>query len=265
MTQRYGIVAHPVGHSLSPTMHNAAFKALGIEATYEAFDIAPDSLGAFVNEQKEIAGLSVSLPHKTAIIEHLDGIDQTSQRIGAVNTVYKKDGQTWGTNTDAPGFLNALKAVVPELKDKRVMVIGAGGAARAVLSVLVDEVNSVTVINRTVPTGVSLAKEFNCRYGGKIEDLTTETPDIIVNTTSVGLEGREEPKLVPDDFLESDMVIFDIVYRREGETQLIQKSKAAGAMTINGKAMLLEQGILQFELWTGQPAPREIMVQALSA
>ncbi len=264
MTQRYGVIAHPVEHSLSPAMHNAAFEALGIDATFEKFDVAPEELGAFMSEHADLEGLAVSLPHKEGMKQYLDGMDDVSQAIGAVNTVYKKEGRRWGANTDAGGFLEALREVMPDLKEKRVMVIGAGGAARAIIVALRPLVNSVTLINRTVDKGVALAKELGCRYGGKIEDMTTETPDLIVNATSVGLEEQEEPDLVPEDFIDSDMVVFDIVYRRDKATKLISHATERGATTIDGRAMLLHQGMLQFKLWTGQDAPREVMEKALA-
>ncbi|MDP2624664.1 MAG: shikimate dehydrogenase [Candidatus Peregrinibacteria bacterium] len=263
MTQLLGIVAHPVSHSLSPSMQNAALQALGIDAHFEMFDVPPEELKIFMEERSDIAGLAVSLPHKETVGQYLDGVDEIAQKIGVVNTVYMKNGQRWGINTDAPGFMKALKEVMPSLKGKRVLVIGAGGAARAVLSVLVPEADSVTVINRTVPKGVEIAKAFGCRYGGKMEDLDTETPDLIVNTTSVGLEGVDEPLLVPEDFIEPDMVVFDIVYRLNGRTRLLQDAQAAGAKTIDGCKMLLYQGMMQFELWTGEKAPQEIMERAL--
>jgi shikimate dehydrogenase len=264
MTDVYGIVAHPVIHSLSPAMHNAAFQSLNIDARFDAFDIQSEALGAFLAERKDLKGMAVSLPHKEQIGQHLDEVDELAQKIGAVNTVYWKDGKRVGTNTDAPGFMTVLQSVMPELTGKRGLVIGAGGAARAVLSVLVPAMDSVTVINRTVPKGVQIAKDFGCRYGGKIEDLDTETPDLIVNTTSVGLEGHDEPQLVPNDFIEPDMLVFDIIYRRTGTTKLLQEAQAAGAKTLDGKAMLLHQGMIQFKLWTGQDAPEEVMAGALN-
>lgn len=263
MTKKYGVIAHPVEHSLSPEMHNAAFKALNIDATFEKFDVSPEKLGEFMQTRNDLEGLAISIPHKSTILPFLDDVDEFAAKIKAVNTLYKKDGKLWGANTDAPGFLNALKEVMPDLVEKRVMVIGAGGAARAIIAALKPLVNSVTIINRTVERGVELAKEMGCRYGGKIEDMTTETPDLIVNATSIGLEEQEEPNLVPEDFIDSDMVIFDIVYRRDHSTKLIEHAKARGATTITGREMLLHQGMLQFELWTGQKAPKEIMSEAL--
>lgn len=263
MTSLFGIVAHPVAHSLSPVMQRAAFQAAGIDATFEAFDVKAEGLDEFMELRTDIEGLAVSIPHKENIGKYLDGVDKMAQKIGAVNTVYRKNGKRWGTNTDAPGFLNALSEVMPNLAGKRVVVIGAGGTARAILSVLVPRAGSVTIINRTAPHGVALAEAFGCRYGGKIEDLDTETPDLIVNATSVGLDAEHEPDLVPPGFMKPSMVAFDIVYRRHGTPKFAEHAKAAGATLIQGERMLFHQGILQFELWTGKPAPREAMEQAL--
>ncbi|HCW31955.1 MAG: shikimate 5-dehydrogenase, shikimate dehydrogenase [Candidatus Peregrinibacteria bacterium GW2011_GWF2_39_17] len=261
--KNFCIIAHPVEHSLSPIMHNAAFKAMQMEAVFVAYDVLPENLQNFMSTKKGWAGLAVSIPHKETIGQYLDGIDEIAKKIGAVNTVYRHNDQHWGTNTDAPGFLNALKEVMPDLSGKRVVVIGAGGAARAVISALKPLVGFLTIINRTVPKGVALAKEFECRYGGKIEDMVTETPDLLVNTTSVGLEALAEPNLVPLDFLKPSMLIVDIAYRQNGTTKLISEAQQVGAKFIEGRQMLLHQGMLQFELWTGQKAPREVMERAL--
>ena len=263
MTKLFGIIAHPVEHSLSPAMQNAAFQALKIDAKFEKFDVKPEELEAFMKERTDLEGLAISLPHKEIVGQYLDNIDEVAQKIGAVNTMYKKDGQRWGTNTDAPGFLEALKEVMPDLSEKRVVVLGAGGAARAVIAALKPLVGFVTIINRTVEHGVELSEEFGCRYGGKIEDLTTETPDLLINTTSIGLEEQEEPDLVPEDFIEPEMTVFDIVYRREGKTKLLQHAEKQGATIIEGRKMLLHQGAHQFELWTGEKAPLDVMEKAL--
>lgn len=264
MTRHFGIIAHPVDHSLSPAMHNAAFKALNIDADFQAFDVLPEQLSEFLKNHVELEGLAVSLPHKQGIIPYLDEVDTEAQAIGAVNTIYLKNGKRCGANTDAQGFIKALEEVIPDLSKKNAMVLGAGGAARAIVAALVPRVEFVTIINRTVPKGVELAKEFHCRYGGKMEDLVTETPDLLINTTCLGLEDTD-PEVVPRDFLKPEMVVFDSVYRKQGETPFIQRAKQIGAKTIDGKRMLLHQGMLQFELWTGQKAPQAVMEAALNA
>ncbi|KKT74455.1 MAG: Shikimate dehydrogenase [Candidatus Peregrinibacteria bacterium GW2011_GWA2_44_7] len=263
MSRLFGIIAHPVAHSLSPVMHNAAFQALGMDARFEAFDVPPEQLGSFLQQRTEVEGFSVSLPHKEKVAACLDGVDLIAQQIGAVNTIYHKEGKRWGTNTDAPGFLAALQEVAPDLSGKRVVVLGAGGTARAVVYALKPLVAFITIINRTVPHGVALAKEFGCRYGGKIEDLLTETPDILINATSVGLEENEDFLLVPNGFIKPEVVIFDLVYRHEGATKFLAQAQQAGAKIIDGRRMLLHQGMMQFELWTGQKAPKEVMEKAI--
>lgn len=262
MTQLFGIVAHPVEHSLSPAMHNAAFKALKIDAVFENFDVLPENLEQFIRERTDIEGMAISLPHKEKIGQYLDVVEDSAAEIGAVNTVYLKNGQRVGANTDVPGFLCALREVTT-LEDKRVVVIGAGGAARAVIYALKPYVDFITIINRTPTKGVDLSKEFGVRYGGNLADITTETPDILINTTSVGLDENNEPELAPPDFFKKDMTVFDIVYRRVGQTRFLKSAIAAGCQILDGKKMLLYQGMLQFELWTGQKAPQDIMEKAL--
>jgi len=263
MTQRYGLIAHPIAHSLSPAMHNAAFKALGIDASFEAFDVLPEQLATFMSSHGDVSGFSVSIPHKQTIGVLLDEVDELAKNIGAVNTIFTKNNKRIGTNTDAGGFLRALQEKMPVLKGKRALVIGAGGVARAVVATLKPQVDSVTIINRTIPRGVALAKMFDCRYGGKIEDLTTETPDVIINATSVGMEDGDETVIVPQDFLHPSTLIFDLVYRKSSPTHLIKEAQIAGCPVITGDMMLLYQGVLQFKLWTGLDAPEAVMKAAL--
>lgn len=263
MTRKFGIIAHPVEHSLSPAMHNAAFQALGIDATFEKFDVKPEELEDFLKAHANYEGFSVSLPHKEAVIGFLDGIDDVARAIGAVNTIYTKDGKHYGTNTDAGGFLRALKEIMPDLSGKRVLILGAGGFARAAVATLKPVVDSITIINRTIPKGVALAKAFACRYGGKIEDLFTETPDLIVNATTVGLTPGDTTEIVPQEFIKPEIAIFDAVYQANEVTHLIQEAKKAGSPTVSGEKLLLYQGVLQFEIWTGQKPPEDVMAEAL--
>lgn len=263
--KRFGILAHPVKQSLSPYMQSAGFKAANIDATFEAFDVPPETLADFLCAHADHDGFAVSVPHKEAMLKLLDGAEEEAKAIGAVNTIYKKEGKWWGDNTDAPGIVRALTEVIPEaeLKTKRALILGAGGAARAAVYVLKPRVNSVTIINRTVPRGVAIAKEFGVRYGGKIEDLFTETPDFIVNATSVGMNG-EETEIVPFDFLKPTTVVFDLVYRPGEKTHLVREAEARGCRVVDGKTLLLYQGVLQFERWTGQTAPEDAMRTALA-
>jgi len=268
MTSLFGIIAHPVAHSLSPAMHNAAFKALKMDARFDAFDVLPEDLEKFMKEHRELKGMAVSIPHKETVGQYLDEIDPIAREIGAVNTVYSKGEKRCGTNTDAPGFLRAVKEAMPELKGKRAVILGAGGAARAVVWALTKEGMEVAILNRTGEKAEMLAKAFQAvkdpqikvaknweEIGGKI--------DLIVNTTSVGLEGHEEPELVPARYFHSNQVVFDLVYQKKSITKLLVYAQSAGAKIVDGKAMLLYQGMLQFELWTGQKAPKEVMRTAL--
>ncbi|MFA5842560.1 MAG: shikimate dehydrogenase [Candidatus Gracilibacteria bacterium] len=262
MPQLFGIIAHPVAHSLSPAMHNAAFKALKMEARFDAFDVLPEDLGEFMKEHRELKGMAVSIPHKETVGHYLDEIDPIAREIGAVNTVYWKGEKRCGTNTDAPGFLSAVKEAMPELEGKRAVVLGAGGAARAVVWALNKEGMGVTILNRTVGKAKALAEAFHVNVAKNWDEIGGKI-DLIVNTTSVGLEGHEEPELVPARYFHSNQVVFDLVYRKKGTTRLLATAQSVGAKIIDGKAMLLYQGVLQFEWWTGEKAPEEVMRESL--
>ena len=258
-----GIVLHPAGHTRSPAMHNAAFRALGLDAVYVAFDVQPKGLAAALAGARVlgIRQLAVSLPHKRAVLAHLDEVEPTARRIGAVNTVTRRDDRLCGANTDALGAVRALEREAP-LEGARAVVLGAGGSARAVVFGLRERGAQVTVLNRTPERAEALARELGAAAAGPLTDLAGTPHDVLVNTTSVGLGSNASP--VPAEALAPDSIVMDAVYEPE-RTRLLRDAESRGARTIPGKWMLVYQAAAQLSLWTGREAPLEVMVAAFDA
>ena len=262
-TALYGIIGHPVSHSLSPAMHNAAFRTLNLDAVYLAFDVV-DLKGAMAGVRAlGIQGLSVTVPHKEAVMAYLDELDPVARRIGAVNTVVRKGGQLKGLNTDWLGAVKALQEEVAKLTGKQVLLIGAGGAARAILAGLREMGARVHVANRTEEKAKRLSEPFGATWSGLEipEDLSF---DILINTTTLGMAGENQDKMpVPEAVIKKADIVMDIVYSPL-ETRLLKTAKTLSKTTVNGLRMLLHQAVAQFEIWTGERAPIETMESALS-
>ncbi len=257
----YGILAHPAYHSLSPAMHNAGFKALGIKADYQYFDVPSEDLEQFVKKmsEKNIKGLSISKPHKETIMKLLDEIDDHAKKIGAVNTVYFKDNKYHGSNVDWIGIKKPIEEKT-EIREKKVTILGAGGAARAAIYAMKkSNAGSVKILNRTIEHAQQLAKEFNCEYG-PLDDF--DYADIVIQATSAGLNKAEGVRILQKEKIKKNMLIFEMIYTPL-ETQIIKDAKQVGAEYITGENMLLHQGYAAFELWTKQKAPREVMRKAV--
>jgi shikimate dehydrogenase len=255
-----GIVLHPAGHTRSPAMHNAAFAAAGIDAAYLAFDVHPNGLADALTGARALGvrQLAVSLPHKEAVLAHLDEVRPCARAIGAANTVTLRDGRLVGTNTDWLGAVQALERNV-ELADTRVVVLGAGGTARALVYGLVERGARVTVLNRTPDRAQALADELGALAAGPLSDFARTPHEVLVNTTSVGLRSDDSP--VPASELLAKSLVMDVVYDPE-ETRLLREARACGAETITGKWMLVYQAAEQFRQWTGREAPLDVMTQA---
>ncbi len=257
-----GIVLHPAGHTRSPAMHTAAYAALGLDARYEVWDVPPDGLEAKLAALRDagIRQLSVSIPHKESILALLDDVDETARRIGAVNTVVRDGDRLIGSNTDCPGAIRALERA-GELRGQRAVVLGAGGAARALVYGLGRAGARVTVLNRTVARADELARAFGAE-SGPLEALADFEHDILVNTTSVGLKSDASP--VPASALRAGSVVMDAVYDPP-MTRLLREADAAGAHVVGGKWMLVYQGALQLEAWADRSAPTDVMADAFDA
>jgi shikimate dehydrogenase len=258
-----GIVLHPSGHTRSPAMHNAAFRALGLDAVYLAFDVPPAALPAAFAGLRALGArqVAVSIPHKRAVLAELDAVDETARRIGAANTATLRDGRLVGSNTDWIGAVRALERETP-LAGRRAVVLGAGGTARAVVFGLRERGARVTVLNRTPERAAALARELGAEAAGGLDELGAAEHEVLVNTTSVGLRSDASP--VPPEALRPGSVVLDAVYDPE-RTRLLRDAEARGARTVPGKWMLVHQAAAQLELWTGRRAPIEVMAEAFDA
>jgi shikimate dehydrogenase len=258
-TKIYGILGRPVSHSLSPAMHNAAFRELGINAVYVAFPVTDLPLAVAGLRGLDIQGVSVTIPFKEEIIPLIDELDPQAARIGAVNTVVHRDGRLIGYNTDWLGALHALKAKTG-LKGEHVLILGAGGASRAIAFGIMEEGGRVTLTDVDELRAASLARDLQVEAIPL--DAVAQCPAaILVNATPVGMEPQAEGIPIDPDLLGRYQLVMDIVYKPL-ETHLLKEAKARGAATIDGLQMLIHQATAQFELWTGKAAPLEVMSTA---
>jgi len=259
------IIGNPVEHSLSPAMHNAAYEALGIDNqfVFAAAKVKVEDVKKVVEAVRVmgIRGLTCTIPHKLEVMKYLDEIDLIAQKIGAVNTVVNDDGVLRGYNTDWLGVVTPLKKVV-KLKGKKVAILGAGGAARAMSYGAMAEGAKLKIFNRDFEQAKSLAQEFEGEAGDFSEIRELIDFDIIMNATPVGMTPRENQTLVPEELFNANQVVFDAVYTPR-ETRLLREAKLRGAKIITGLEMLLYQGTAQFELYTKRKAPVEVMRRVL--
>lgn len=263
-TAVYGILGNPVSHSLSPVMHNAAFSALAENRIYLPFQVEDIAQAVQGLKALNIRGASVTIPHKEAVIPFLDEIDPVALKIGAVNTLEVLPGERGkklrGSNSDWVGANRALSAHL-ELADERVIVLGAGGSARAIAFGLLEAGAKVLLCSRTESRGRNLAADLGCDWQplARAEELPGT---VLVNATSVGMIPNESGCLMSTRSLEKFRLVMDIVYSPL-ETRLLREARTAGCQVVQGLDMLLYQGAAQFELWTGRSAPIEVMRQAL--
>jgi len=269
MSNTYAVIGDPIDHSLSPNIHNAAFRHLKLEHTYIAYKIPAGELSAGIEALKaiKIAGFNVTIPHKIEMMKFLDEMDTTCKVIGAVNTVLNEDGKLKGYNTDMIGFLDPIKKKNLTIKDSQVLLLGAGGAARAIVTAMVKEkASKITIVNRTMENAYQLAV-FAKEIGGNVEVVSLDKAEdeisdhkFIINSTSVGM--KNEPSILATYDIGDNHVVYDIVYQPMN-TDLIKKSKENGATIIYGYEMLLSQAACSFEIWHKKEAPYDIMKKAL--
>lgn len=271
-TKVCGVIGDPVEHSISPAMHNAAFRKLELNYVYLPFHVRKDGLVDAINGMRSlnIRGVNVTIPHKTTVIPLLDRVDDLAVKIGAVNTIVNDDGILVGYNTDADGFMKSLLMHSIGVDAKTAIIIGAGGAARAIAFALLENGANLNISNRSIERAAELARQLSDEFGRKVESMglekdsigkSLERADILVNATSIGMNPAVDDTPVPRDLLRNGMVIVDIVYNPL-RTRLLREGKAAGAKTISGIDMLVFQGASAFEKFTEHKAPVEVMKKA---
>jgi len=255
-TTLYGVIGHPVAHSLGPLMHNHALQAAGINGVYLAFDVIDLAEAVSGIRSLGIRGVSVTIPHKVAIMDHLDVIDDTAAKIGAINTVVHREGKLVGYNTDAEGAMSALSEKT-DIDDRDVLIVGAGGAARAIGFGVKGRGGRLHIVNRTEEKGKKLAAELRADWH-PMDALGSFDVDILINTTSVGMTPNPDAIPVPTHMLRPGMCVMDIVYNPL-KTRLLKEAEASGCDIVDGVSMFVNQGALQFKLWTGKKAPVDAM------
>jgi shikimate dehydrogenase len=255
-TSVYGILGNPVVQSMSPLMHNAAFRLLGIDAIYLPFEVK-DLQGAVAGMRAlGIRGASVTHPFKTSILELIDEMDVTAEKIGAVNTLIFEGDSIRGTNTDWAGAVRCIERLLP-VKDSRFVVVGAGGAARAAIFGIIREGGNITLVNRAKRKGAALAEAFGLPFM-PLAEIEKSSGDCLINTTPVGMYPNVEEMPVPRGVLSRYRAVVDVIYN-PFKTRLLREAESAGCMVANGLDMFIFQGAEQFRIWTGKEPPVELM------
>lgn len=239
------VIGHPIAHSLSPQLHEQWLRASGLFGRYEAIDATPDQLPSLFAAMREgdWDGFNVTIPYKEVVVRYLDDLDEAAKQAGAVNTVYKRNGRLIGTNTDGAGLVQALMPYTDFTG--RVLIVGAGGAARGIVQAL--PTRDVTIVNRTLERAKALADTFGVVYT-TFDEMDVSRYDVIIQTTSVGMDDRSTPLSL--EGLRQNTVVCDIIYRPL-VTPMLQEAKRRGAKVVTGIAMFVGQGALSFEKWTG--------------
>lgn len=255
------IIGNPVAHSLSPTMHNAAYEARGLNFAYFAFQVTNVKDAIEGMKALGIQGISITVPYKVTAMQYVDKIDPISKKIASINTIFNKNGQLIGSNTDWEAAIRSIEEKV-KLSNKKVILIGAGGAARAIVFGLKRKGATVLILNRNMDHAKALADELDCTYNDLSALSEIQNSDILIHATPTGMYPQGEESLVPKELLRKSLIVFDIVYNPK-ETKLLADAKAKGCIIVYGYKMLLYQAIAQFELFTGKKAPAEVMEKAL--
>ena len=274
-TKLLGIIGHPVGHSLSPRMHNAAFAHDGADYVYVAMDVLPDRLAEAVEGLRALGfvGFNVTMPHKEAVLSLVNELDESARLAGAVNAVVAQEGSLLrGFNTDGSGFVEACGEVGVSLSGRRVLLLGAGGAAAAIAAASLKEgISHLHIVNRTLSRAEGLcAKLSKVAHGAQVlarplHEVTEAAAEveIVINTTYLGMK-KEDPLPLPALCITAEKVVCDAVYLAGGETALIQQARRTGARTVSGGRMLLYQGVQAQRLWIGGEPNVKVMSNALA-
>jgi len=253
-TELYGVIGNPVRHSLSPVIHNGAFRGLGRNAVYLAFEVKDLEEALRGIRGLGVRGVSVTIPFKTEVIPFLDRVEGIAKKIGAVNTIFNREGKLIGYNTDCDGALEALEEKI-NLEGKKALLLGAGGAARAIGFGLKEKDCQLIVSNRSRKRGEALSRELKCFFQpmSSLFKMTADEleADVIINATSLGMYPRERETPFPKKLLRKGMMVMDIVYQPL-QTRLLREAKEKGCLTINGLEMLVCQGVAQLMIWIGR-------------
>ena len=274
LTKLYAVIGDPVEHSLSPVMQNIAFQSLNLDGVFLAFRVESKSLKSVLDgiRNLDIPGFNVTIPHKVAVMQYLDEVDANAKAIGAVNTVVNRRGKLVGYNTDGVAAFTVLKEISSDPTGKKIVLLGAGGAAKALAFNIASVTKRFVIVNRTESSATTLASSLlenfkNQDIVGK--KLTTEIlgeelqdTDILINATSVGMYPHIDETIVDRTLIHAGMTVFDIVYNPL-HTMLLSEASIAGAKVITGVKMLVYQGALAFEIWTGRKPPVELMLKGL--
>ncbi len=269
----YGLIGDPVDHSLSPAIQNAAFRSAGMDAVYVPFYVKQQNLRDAIQGLRalELRGFNITAPHKVHVLRYLDKIEASADAVGSVNTVTIENGKLFGYNTDGPGAINALEEAGVSPDGKSVLLFGAGGAGRAMAHALAPRASSIRLVNRTITKANQIARRMRRKFkinisyaplSSKLLRAFVENADIVVNASSMGMDGRNNPP-VEANWLRSDQCVFDIVYKPV-QTRLLELASLARATSVTGLDMLVNQGACSFELWTGRKAPMVEMRHAVA-
>jgi 3-dehydroquinate dehydratase/shikimate dehydrogenase len=260
-TKLYGVVGNPVSHSMSPVIHNSSFIEKGLNSVYVPMKVL--DIETFIKDfrKMDFRGFSVTIPHKESILPFLDDIDPVAGKIRAINTVVNQDGRLTGHNTDCMAAVKGLEGGMEgengTLKGKKVAIIGAGGAARAIAFGLKEKGCDITIYNRTLERAKRLSNDVGCKFN-RFEEISELNTDVLINSTSIGMFPNVEESPVPKAVLKANMVVFDAVYNPI-ETKLLKDAEERGCHTVNGLTMFINQAAEQFRLWTGIEPSVELM------
>ena len=250
-------------------MHNIALNDLNLDYVYVAFDVTPKNLRHALNGIRalNIRGINVTIPHKETVLSYLDSIDPIAQKIRAVNTIKLEDGRIYGKNTDAEGFIRAIEDANIDISEMDVLLLGSGGAAKAVSYALIQKISKLTILNRTKPKATELANKLKKEseipiFTKKLEETTIndeiQKVDLVINATPVGMYPSQQESILSSNMLHQDLIVFDLIYNPI-ETKLIKDARKVGCKTINGLDMLISQGALAFEWWTDKKPNTNLM------
>ena len=268
-TKICGVIGDPISHTLSPTIQNSAFHHLNLDFIFLAFNVKTGELETSIQAMRSLGiyGLNVTMPHKTKVLNYLDEIDPTARFLNSANTIVNKEGRLFGYSTDGIGAINALKENGIDLASSKVVLLGAGGAGRAIALSIAEEVSNLVILNRDLIKAKKLESDLKLKFKRNISGASLSADsikkhlldsDVLINATNVGMTSSQKQSIVDSNLLNKNLTVMDIVYNPV-ETKLLTDAKKLGAKTINGIEMLIYQGAASFELWTGEKAPIDVM------